>query len=161
MGRKRSVDRRPDSDASRSGRRGLRLIRRLAAAAAVGPALLATTAWAAPAAPAAAKVAGADAACGRTAICGLRNPEDVVAVEGTRWAIASQLAGGLMLVDLEARTATPITPTVPKQAQETCPGPLDPAVMITHGLDIRRIGPGRFELLVVNHGGRQAIERFI
>lgn len=168
MGLEPIADMRPESDASRSGRRGLRLARRLAhrlahrlaAAAAIGPVLLATTAWAAPAAPTTVKPAGADAACGRTAICGLRNPEDVVPVQGTRWAIASQLAGGLMLVDLETRVATPITPTVPQRTGGACPGPLDPAVMITHGLDIRRIGPGRFELLAINHGGRQAIERF-
>jgi hypothetical protein len=151
-------------DVSRSGHGVPRSIRRLAAAAAVGQALLAATALGAaraePAAPAAAKAPGADAACGRTAICGLRNPEDVVPVEGTRWAIASQLAGGLMLVDLAARTATPVTPSVSQRAEGTCPGAPDPSAMITHGLDIRRIAPGRFELLVINHGSREAIERY-
>jgi hypothetical protein len=61
--------------------------------------------------------------CGRNAICGLRNPEDVVRLGSTRFAIASSLARAprslshLYLVDLASRIATPLVPTMDPDTQ--------------------------------------------
>jgi hypothetical protein len=101
-------------------------------------------------------------------VCGTEKPEDVVAMEGTKWLIASGFStgAGLKLVDTKSRTfefwyrgtADQIDPDT--RAFSRCPGRLDPALFNTRGLSIRRSGQGRWRLLVVNHGGRESIEIF-
>jgi len=102
--------------------------------------------------------------CGAAAICGLHNPEDVVAIDGGRWAIASRLTGdapgGFDLIDLRARTARTLAPDVSHPAANSHETPPDPAKMVTHGLALHRGPGGRLELLAIDHGGRQAVERF-
>jgi hypothetical protein len=101
-------------------------------------------------------------------VCGAEKPEDLMAIPGTRWLIASGFApgSGLKLVDTRARTATPwFTGTADQIAADAaafprCPGPPDPALFDTRGLSLRATGPGHFALHVVNHGGRESIERF-
>ncbi|HWJ70761.1 MAG TPA: hypothetical protein VNS79_12025 [Sphingobium sp.] len=101
-------------------------------------------------------------------VCGPVKPEDVLAIPGTSWLIASGFAPGAGLklihgptrrvVNGYAGRADQIAPDrVPGQA---CPGPVDPALFNTRGLSLRATGPGTWRLLVVNHGGRESIEIF-
>lgn len=101
-------------------------------------------------------------------ICGPQKPEDVLAIPGTPWLIASGFApgAGLKLVDTRTRRATPwftgareqITPD--RKEASACPGPVSPELFNARGLSLRAIGRDRWQLLVVNHGGRESIERF-
>jgi hypothetical protein len=113
--------------------------------------------------------AHAAAACTHDQICGLENPEDVVRLPGSPWAIASRLAkdptvpASLVLIDLEHRTARALRPDFSGHATAAyadCPGAPVAANLITHGLDIRRRPGGTSELFAVNHGGRESIEVF-
>ena len=108
--------------------------------------------------------------CGRNAICRLRNPEDVVRLGSTRFAIASSLARApdsqshLYLVDLASRNATPLVPTMNPDTQRSldpdCAPPQSFRTLITHGLSSRSDGLDHGRLYVVNHGGSQSIEMF-
>lgn len=101
-------------------------------------------------------------------VCGTEKPEDVVALPGTRWLIASGFASGagLKLVDTTARHATRWYAGDAAQHRpdprwmRTCPGALDPALFNARGLSLRATEPGTWRLLVVNHGGRESIEMF-
>lgn len=107
--------------------------------------------------------------CGHNEICGLKSPEDMIRVGGTRWALVSHLArdpqapGGFSLVDLDTQTARRLAPDVSKSAASeyaVCPKAPVAADLITHGLDIRQLANGRWEVFAVNHGGRNSIEVF-
>lgn len=101
-------------------------------------------------------------------ICGPQKPEDVLAIPGTPWLITSGFApgAGLKLVDTRMRRVTPwftgahaqIAPE--RQAASACPGPVAPELFNARGLSLRAIGSRRWQLLVINHGGRESIERF-
>jgi hypothetical protein len=101
-------------------------------------------------------------------VCGADKPEDIVAIPGTHWLVASGFVdgAGLKLIDGPARrltrwyggTSDQIAPD--RAAFPTCPGPVDAAKFNARGLGLRKIGPDRWRLLVVNHGGRQSIEAF-
>ncbi|GGB23055.1 hypothetical protein GCM10011380_10910 [Sphingomonas metalli] len=97
-------------------------------------------------------------------VCGAEKPEDVLAIPGTPWLIASGFApgAGLKLVDTRGRSAMRwyTGPPTPPPRDGTCPGPLNPALFNARGLSLRATGPKRWQLLVVNHGGRESIERF-
>jgi hypothetical protein len=107
--------------------------------------------------------------CKHDQICGLKNPEDMIRVPGSNWAILSRLAkdakgpGSFSLVDLERRTARPLIPDISARAAAAyadCPGAPDPSELITHGLDVRQQPDGTSELFAVNHGRRQSLEVF-
>jgi len=108
--------------------------------------------------------------CGRNAICGLKNPEDVVRLGNTRFAVASSLARApdsqshLYLVDLASKNAAPLLPTMDPATQRSldpdCAPPQNFRTLITHGLSSRSDGPDHGRLYVVNHGGNQSIEMF-
>jgi hypothetical protein len=108
--------------------------------------------------------------CGRNAICGLTNPEDVVRLGSTQFAIASSLARAphspshLYLVDFASKVAAPIVPSkspyTKRSLDPTCAPPENFRTLITHGLASRSDGPGHGRLYVVNHGGKQSIELF-
>lgn len=101
-------------------------------------------------------------------VCGAARPEDVVAIPGTRWLIASGFApgAGLKLVDTAARTLDRWYQAAPGQLRPdprsfpTCPGPVDAKLFNARGLSLRPNGGGRWRLLVVNHGGRESVEMF-
>lgn len=101
-------------------------------------------------------------------VCGPEKPEDLLALPGTSWLVASGFApgAGLKLVDTRERSFTRWYSGAPGQiawdrgAFPACPGPVDPAQFNARGLSIRRTGDSRWRLLVVNHGGRQSIEIF-
>lgn len=100
--------------------------------------------------------------------CGLERPEDLVVIPGTRWLIASGFApgGGIKLIDGETRmarhwymgTADQIGPQLANFP--ACPAPPDAALLHTRGLSLLPLGENSWRLLVVNHGGREAIEVF-
>lgn len=129
-------------------------------------ALLAAAAWLAP--------AGAEdsASCAPDSqldfVCGAQKPEDVLALPGTRWLVASGFApgAGLKLVDGQARSlrrwfeGSAVQMAWDKRRWPNCPGPLDPALFNARGLALQDLGEGRWQLLVVNHGGRESIEAF-
>jgi hypothetical protein len=91
-----------------------------------------------------------------------------VLVPNTRWLIASGMApgSGLHLVDTRAKTVRNLYAAgAPKtRADRTkfagCPGPLDPAQAVLHGLSIRPAPNGLHTVYATNHGGRQSIEVF-
>jgi len=101
-------------------------------------------------------------------VCGAAKPEDILAIPGTRWLVASGFAdgAGLKLIDGPARRlslwyrGTPDQIAADRSTFPACPGPVDPAMFNARGLGLRRIGADRWRLLVVNHGGRQSIEAF-
>ena len=104
-------------------------------------------------------------------ICGLVGPEDLVAVPGSDWVIASGDAapGAITLIDVRQKTATPLYPSAAVKQRldavtyDSCPGPIDPEEkdkFRAHGLALR---PGRNSLhtsYVVHHGNRESIEVF-
>src|SRR5690606_28976514 len=99
-------------------------------------------------------------------VCGIRNAEDLVAVPGTRWIIASGMAEGAALtaIDADAKTFRTLYPgSSPRNDHDRaafprCPGP--PSNLITHGLTLLPGDGGRATLYAVGHGGREAIEVF-
>lgn len=101
-------------------------------------------------------------------VCGAERPEDVVAIPGTTWLIASGFApgAGLKLVDTATRTLDRWYRAAPDQLRPDprsypmCPGPVDAKLFNARGLSLRPIGKGRWRLLVVNHGGRESVEMF-
>ena len=105
---------------------------------------------------------------GLTFICGLQNPEDVVLVPTTRWLLASGMApgAGLTAVDTQAKRARKLYApgTAAVRADKTrfgnCPGPLDPAQALLHGLALRSSTGGRYTVYATNHGGRESVEVF-
>jgi hypothetical protein len=107
-------------------------------------------------------------AAGLTFICGLKNPEDLVPIPGTRWLVASGMApgAGLTLVDTQAKTvrklyaADKATARADRARFANCPGPLDPKQALLHGLALRSIAPGRYTVYATNHGGRESVEAF-
>src|SRR6185437_5208689 len=114
-------------------------------------------------------VAGGAEPCAQDQICGLKNAEDLVLLDGSHWAIASRLGkdpatpGGFSLVDLNAHATRVLMPDVSGEADPAyagCPGAPEPADLVTHGLDLRRQSRSDGELFAVNHGGRQSVEVF-
>lgn len=107
--------------------------------------------------------------CRPHGICGLRNPEDVVRLGDSKFAIASSLARApgstshLYLVDMESGTAVPLVPVMGSKARlgdARCPPPEGFGELVTHGLAARSDGRGHGRLYVVNHGKRQSVEIF-
>ncbi|AIT82236.1 hypothetical protein [Novosphingobium pentaromativorans] len=101
-------------------------------------------------------------------ICGPERPEDLLAIPGTKWIVASGFApgAGLKLVDAPARTyekwykASASQIAWDKKHFPNCPAPLDASLFNARGLSLRRIAADTWQLLVVNHGGRESVEAF-
>lgn len=104
-------------------------------------------------------------------ICGPEAVEDLVRVGRTQWLIGSGMAEGgkgghLRLIDTRARRWENLYPAGgPAAARDAkrfpdCAAEPDAAKFSAHGIALRDAGGGRTELLVVNHGGREAIEYF-
>ncbi len=100
-------------------------------------------------------------------VCGQQTPEDVVALPGERWVLASAYAGtgGINLIDVASRASTTVFPgpavglRPDKKTYPDCPGP--PATpFTTHGL---YVAPGRgpvLQFMAVVHGSRESIDVF-
>ena len=118
---------------------------------------------------------------------GLSNPEDMAILPGLSWIVVSEMAAGnpatatdeapfeagrlsaLRFGGLERLTLYPLDDSAPAAPTSSgpfawgdaaCPGPPDPKVFQPHGIDVGTGPDGRATLLVVNHGGREAIELF-
>jgi hypothetical protein len=101
-------------------------------------------------------------------ICGLQAPEDLVVTPDGRYLIFSQYAEGAALGILDTRDDSVVmlsprdlvaTDMAREWGDDDCPGPL-PDAMLAHGLDLSRREDGRWQLLAVNHGGRESVELF-
>jgi hypothetical protein len=101
------------------------------------------------------------------------SPEDIVALPGTKWLVAGALPktdagsrGGLSLID----TANPadIVALYPAASAsdnqdrtrfKDCPGPLSGG-FAPHGINVERLPDGSYNVMAVNHRGRESIEFF-
>ncbi len=93
---------------------------------------------------------------------GVWHPEDLVELPGTSWIIVSCMrsavhAGGLFKVD----TVRPSHATELRWAPAAQQARLGPDVFDPHGIAVRRLADDAFELLVVDHGGGEAIDRLV
>lgn len=119
----------------------------------------------------------APAACAPDAslsyLCGLENAEDIVAIDGGRWLVASSItsrgeavgAGRLYLIDAATRTAEELFPGAAPvmHHDETTYGncTIDLGAFDTHGLALRPgSSPGHYRLYVTSHGSQEAIQAF-
>ena len=104
-------------------------------------------------------------------LCGFVGPEDLVAVPGGQWVIASGDAapGAITLISVKEKTTSPLYPSaslrqrLDAKTYDSCPGPpdtADKAKFLTHGLAIRPGNNGVHTLYAVHHGGRESIEVF-
>jgi len=97
-------------------------------------------------------------------LCGIQNGEDLVHLPGSQWIVASRMvpAGGLVLIDAETRqwsgASLSSTAQVDAAVYPSCSEPPEPESFVTHGLSVVERDDGRTQLLVVGHGGREAIE---
>src|SRR5499427_8224008 len=100
-------------------------------------------------------------------VCGLKNPEDLVAVPGTNWILASEMAAGVGITLIDSSTGAHSqaypgdSPAVKHDTLYTeCQTPPDAAKLETHGLNLRVGANGRPTLYAVAHGARESIEVF-
>lgn len=104
--------------------------------------------------------------------CGFQNPEDLALLPDGRTIVASQFGvmdgskpGNLAVFDVDQPQPHVAFRGANAKADDAtwgdpaCPGPPDPA-FAPHGIDLERRSDGRLQLLVVNHGGREAVEFF-
>ena len=93
---------------------------------------------------------------------GVWNPEDIVDLPGTSWIVVSGMRsarrpGCLFVVDgARVNIASKLQWELASEVARMGPGIFDP-----HGIAARRLDEGRFELLVVDHGGGEAIDRLV
>lgn len=114
-----------------------------------------------------------DPAAGMTVYCGFENPEDLALVPGGEKLLVSEMGefiihppGALVLMDLASgdRKLIDINWQLAQQPKDQwgdvdCPMP-DVELFSPHGIDLMQREDGRQQLLVVNHGGREAVEFF-
>src|SRR5690349_9374150 len=104
-------------------------------------------------------------------VCGQEAPEDLVAVPGSDWVIASVFAGkgGIRLINSRDKTTTVGYPAagakerLDAKTYDSCPGAPDAAEkenFRTHGLAIRAGRNSVHTLYAVHHGPRESVEVF-
>ena len=103
-------------------------------------------------------------------VCGPEAAEDLLRVGNSPWLIGSGLAEGtasghLVLINSRDKTYANVYPASDAATPDAkrfpqCHTPPDAAKFSAHGLALRALSGGHQELLVVNHGGREAIEFF-
>ena len=100
-------------------------------------------------------------------VCGLKNAEDLVALPGTAWIIASGMSAGvgISLIDSRDGSHSVLYPGQSPAAKHDsefadCATPPDPAKLETHGLNLRAGANGHSTLYAVAHGARESIEAF-
>jgi hypothetical protein len=118
-------------------------------------------------------IVGCDAVGDIQPICGMQTPEDIAALDDGRHLLLANFGGmhngtgSLSLFDTRSKQLTPLFPPVSGQVaapaapwgQADCPPP-DLAQFSPHGTHLGRLANGDWRYLVVNHGGREAIEMF-
>ena len=100
-------------------------------------------------------------------VCGLKQPEDLARIPGTRWLIASGFASGsgLKLIDTARRTfefwytSSTSQRRLPDRYAD-CAQPPDPSLFNTQGISLRAGPNQQHTLYVTNHGGRESVEIF-
>jgi hypothetical protein len=114
--------------------------------------------------------AACDAVDGAEFLCGVVNVEQLISIDGSRWAVGSSTAGGsatpapLYFLNLDTQEATPLDPTTvtvagDKAAYPDCPGPADFANLQSLGVEYEKVN-GRDTLTVISHGGGFTIQVF-
>ncbi len=101
-------------------------------------------------------------------VCGPKNAEDLVRVPGTRWIIASGMdaGAGIKLIDSQNGRWSVLYPGDSPAAKHDsaafpdCGSPPNPALLQTHGLNLRPGRGGHSTLYAVGHGAREAIEAY-
>lgn len=131
-----------------------------------------TVALALPAGSARPRAAGCEAVGEVQFICGLSGPEDLAAIPGGQWIIASSYpehSGGLRLIDIHNLTTSIVLPSetprerLDRSAYPSCPGPIasvEKDQFSTHGLYLRAGADAQHTLYAVHHGTRESIEVF-
>jgi hypothetical protein len=100
-------------------------------------------------------------------VCGQQTPEDIVALPGERWVLASAYAGtgGINLIDVGKRSSLRVFPGPGVKLQPDrntypeCPGPPQGA-FTTHGLYVEPGTGPVLQLMAVVHGSRESIDVF-
>ena len=105
-------------------------------------------------------------------ICGFSNPEDIVALPGGQailigeYGASAEASGTLLVFELESekkRTAFQggqgKGPAEPGWGDPSCTMPPG-ETFNSHGIDLVRRDDGRLQLLVIQHGSREAVELF-
>jgi hypothetical protein len=100
-------------------------------------------------------------------VCGVASAEDLLAIEGGKYLVASSLdqkaAVGLYLVDTAAKSARPLHLSVAEKMEsefKDCPGAPDFSKMYTHGIEVGPTTSGTTRVYAIGHGGREAVEVF-
>ncbi len=102
---------------------------------------------------------------GIVSICNLQSPEDLVLTSRGNILFGEMVEGrGISLLDVKSLLVTPLYQSR-GQVSETGWGSPDcidgpGAEVLIHGLDLLRRRDGRWQLLAVNHGGRESVEFF-
>lgn len=100
-------------------------------------------------------------------ICNLRAPEDLVVTPSGRDIIFGQFAddGSIAVLDTHNHSVHRLYPGSDSKlaknefwGEASCRQP--PALFVPHGVDLSQRSSGRWQLLVVNHGGRESVEFF-
>ncbi len=100
-------------------------------------------------------------------ICGLEKPEDLVVAPNRRDIIFGQFSenGSLAVLDTVNSSVHKLYPGSDSRVAKTdfwgdatCKTPSE--AFLPHGIDLRLRSDGRWQLLVVNHGGRESVEFF-
>lgn len=107
-----------------------------------------------------------------TPICGFQNPEDLVVLPGEQALLVSEYGGmeghrpgwlSLFVLDTEERRVlfrgADAAGEQPVWGDAACPGPPS-ASFSPHGIHLSRREDGAWQLLVVQHGGRESVEFF-
>lgn len=135
--------------------------------------ILLSWAFAAAPAPAAGPIGDCEPKGNARPICGFTNPEDMVALPGGQailigeyGASAEAHSGGLVVFELDSEVRRTVYRGGRGEAaaeagwgDPSCTNPPSRAFN-SHGMDLVRRDDGRLQLLVVQHGGREAIEIF-
>lgn len=127
---------------------------------------------------AAQEITDCDVHDGLEPLCGVRGSEDLEVLPGGGQLIVSEsrvqfdaaghmhwLPSGLARLDLGTRQPQPLYPApgsarpVDHWGDADCKGEIG-AALSPHGLQLSRRADGRWQLLVVNHGGRESVEIF-
>lgn len=104
-------------------------------------------------------------------VCGLQSPEDIAIVPGGDYLLLSELGsmgkrpGRIVLFDVSDESWRPVYPFGNDQSPATLQGDAactePPGAQISpHGTHLVQLDDGSWRYLVVNHGGREAVELF-
>lgn len=106
-----------------------------------------------------------EAVAGLEPFCAFVGPEDLVLAPGGRHLLVGQMGdpGGLVSLELATGTVRAL-PTAPGTEPEPGWGAANcrerPGTLHVHGIDLRQRTDGRWQLLAVNHAGRESVEFF-